>query len=179
MEVHMITIDNFKEMDNIDKCNLVNKHLENHTAKTFKQADIGFTFKQAEAVLSECGIYKIEGIYRTSEQALDFIEHKKKEQDRKSFTPEQIEKLIELVSCDGFGNLINLAQKYNFVSDFILHERNDIQIQSGEGAVVQTTIRVYEDTWKKWKDFASSNKNFSTLNLLNTALLEFMDRHCS
>lgn len=173
----MITIQNFISMSDIDKCDLINKHLENHTPKTFKQGDIGFTLRQAEKVLSECGIYKLEGIYRTSEQALSFIECKKKEHDRKKLTPEQIENLIRLTSCDGFDNLIKLANQYNYVASYILNEKNDIQIQSGDGEVKQTSIRIYEDTWQKWQSYVAANKNFSALNLLNTALIEFMKHH--
>lgn len=172
-----MSIQDFISMSDIDKCDFINKHLENHTPKTFKQGDVNFTFRQAEKVLSDCGIYKLEGIYRTSEQALEFIERKKKEQERKNFTPEQLERLMQLVSCDGFENLIKLADEYNYVSRFILNEKNDIQIQAGDGEVKQTTIRIYKDTWIKWQSYVATQKNFSGLNLLNTALVEFMNHH--
>lgn len=53
----MITINDFVKMNDTDKCNLVNKHLQNHTQKNFKQGEIGFTFRQADKVFSECDIY--------------------------------------------------------------------------------------------------------------------------
>ena len=49
----MITINDFVKMNDTDKCNLVNKHLQNHTQKNFKQGEIGFTFRQADKVFSE------------------------------------------------------------------------------------------------------------------------------
>lgn len=173
----MITLNDFIEMSDIDKCNLINKHLQNHTQKTFKQGEIGFTFKQADKVLSECGIYCIEGSYRTSGQALDFLEQKKKEQDRKSFSPEQMERLIRLASCDGFENLLNLADKYSYISTYILNQSNEIHLQPVMGTPRQTSIRIYDDTWKKWQSFIASNKEYTAINLLNTALLDFMKLH--
>ena len=173
----MITINDFVKMNDTDKCNLVNKHLQNHTQKNFKQGEIVFTYRQADKVFSDCGLYYLEGAYRTSEQALQFIENKKKEQDRKSFTPEQIEKLIALASCENFDNLLLLAERYNYVSYYILHEINDIHIRTGNGSIKQTSARVYEDTWEKWKSYTAKNKEYNALNLLNTALLEFMDHH--
>lgn len=173
----MVTINDFIAMSDMDKCNLINKHLQNHTQKNFKQGEIGFTFRQADKVLSECGIYCLEGVYRTSEQALEFIKEKNKEQNRKNFTTEQIEKLITLASCDCFDNLIRLAEHYDYVASYILHQRNQIHIQTGNGEIKQTTVRVYEDTWKEWQSYVSRKKEFSALNLLNTALLEFMERH--
>ena len=63
------------------------------------------------------------------------------------------------------------------MSYYILHEINDIHIRTGNGSIKQTSARVYEDTWEKWKSYTAKKKEYNALNLLNTALLEFMDHH--
>lgn len=174
----MITLEDFIKMSDNEKSDLINKHLENHTAKTFKSGDIGFTWAQADKVLSECGIYKLDGIYRTSEQAMAFLDNKNREQKKKNFTPEQIERLIELVSGDNYETLLKLANKYNYVSSFILRESRDIRIKTGNGKIKTTTFRLYEDILENWQAYCSVNKKeYSAMNLLSTALQEFMENH--
>ena len=161
----MTSLTDFKNMTNEEKCYFMNARMKNKSKKTFKDEEVTFTFATAEKVLKENEIYEIEGVWRTAEQAVAFFEEKKKEQDKHELSAENIE------------NLLKLSERYNYISSFILREENGIKIKVGEGSIKNTTMRVYEDTLEKWQEFTKEHKEYGVAQLLNTALVEFMERH--
>lgn len=173
----MVTLKQFKNMSNEDKCVFVNGRLKEATKKDFKGENVGFSWAVADKILRDSGIYDIEGVYRTAEQAFEYLQKKKEEAALLELSRDDIAKLLKLLEPSRYDTLLKLSGKYNFVTEYILNEDRGIKIKAGDGEVKNTTMRVYEDTLEKWQRFVGEQKEYSTLNLLNTALLEFMDRH--
>ena len=173
-----MTLKEFEGLSAEKMCELMNSHMENHTARNFKSGEMGFTFQQAEKALSQKGVYKISGVYRTEDEALSYLEEKKRERNKKVLSQEDIEHLLKLLEPETYNNLIRLASKYDYVSSYILKENRGINIKSGDSSDIHSTsFRVYRDTNERWKTFVKENRAYSALDLLNTALIEFMDRH--
>lgn len=117
-------------------------------------------------------------LYRTKSEMLSFFGTKRKERNKKELTQENIEQFLELLQPETFNKLKLLAEKYNYVSSYILREERRISIKTGsEDDIRSSSVRVYGETMDKWKEFVKKNHAYSVTDLLNTALLEFMERH--
>lgn len=173
----MITLKEFKAMSGEDKCSLVNRVLEQRGKKEFKGEDIGFSWSSAEKALKEDGIYEIDGKYRTAAQSIEFLNAKAEKEKELVLTQENIASLLELLEPNRFEMLMKLTEKYNYVSNYILREDMGIKIRRYDGVVKNMTMRVSDDVRVRWKKFVESNSPYSGAELLNTALIEFMERH--
>ena len=173
-----MTLNEFKELTGAEMCELVNRYMENHTSRNFKTGEMEFTFAQAEKALEEKGVYKISGVYRTEEEAMSFLEGKRKQRNKRELTQENIEQLLTLLEPEMYKKLITLAGKYDYVSSFILREDRGIKIKSGDNDDLrQSSFRVYGTTMDRWKEFTKQNRAYTATDLLNTALIEFMENH--
>lgn len=173
-----MTLNEFKKLSGTEMCELMNKYMKNHTARNFKSGEMGFSFAQAEKTLEEMGIYKISGVYRTEEEAMSFLEGKRKERNKQELTPENIEQLLTLLEPEIYKKLITLAGKYDYVSSYILREDRGIKIKNGnEDDIRSTSFRVYGATMERWKEFVKENRAYTATDLLNTAMIEFMENH--
>lgn len=172
-----MTLEEFKELSVAEMCESMNKYMENHTVRNFKSGEMDFTYTQAEKALTENGGYKMNGVFWTEEQMFAFINEKKKERNKKELSAENVEQLLELLEPKNFERLLQLCDKYDYVSNFILRENRGIKIKVGYGQVRSTSVRVYDDTMELWKKFVAENKAYSALDLMNTALIEFMERY--
>lgn len=172
-----MTLQEFKKLSGGEMCEMMNKHMESHTARNFKGSGMDFSFQQAEKALAESGVYKINGVYRTEEEMLTYLEGKKRERSKKELSQDNIEQLLILLEPDKYEKIMLLADKYDYVSNFILREDTGIKIKTGTGEIHSTSFRIYKETLERWKEFTKANKAYSALDLLNTALVEFMDRH--
>ena len=172
-----MNLSDFKALSNEEKCRFVNKRLKDYGKKGFKGEGVEFAYVSAEKALRECGIYDIDGVFMTAEQTVNFLQEKEAEEKKPTLSAEDVEKLLALLDPSRYEMLLKLSEKYNYVSSYILREDCGIKIKAGQGAVKNTTMRVYSDTLEKWQEFTGEQKEYSTLNLLNTALLEFMERH--
>ena len=64
------------------------------------------------------------------------------------------------------------------MSSYILREERGIRIKTGrEDDIRSSSVRVYGETMDRWKEFVKQNRAYSATDLLNTALLEFMEQH--
>lgn len=172
-----MTLEEFSNLSVAEMCDCMNKYMENHTIRNFKSTEMAFSYSQAEKVLIEKGGYKMNGVFWTEEQMLVLLEGKQKERNKKELSPENIEQLLELLEPERFMRLKQLSDKYDYVASFIFREDRGVKIKVGEGQVRSTSMRVYDDTMERWKEFTTSNKAYSALDLMNTALIEFMERH--
>ena len=83
-----------------------------------------------------------------------------------------------MLQPETFNRLKLLAEKYNYVSSYILREERNISIKTGdEDDIRSSSVRVYGETMDRWKEFVKKNRAYSATDLLNTAMLEFMERH--
>ncbi len=172
-----MTIAEFREMEPEKKCQFMNARLELTGEKNFKGNGVTFTAKQAAAALTEDGAALIDGSWMTQQQALEYLARKKEQEDRKYLTPQQAERLEVLLSDSVFERLTKLSHKYDFVSEYILKESADLKAIKAEGTMKTTSFRVSEETLERWKAFCQAHGEYSSTTLLNTALIEFLDRH--
>lgn len=173
----MVSLKQFTEMGGVEKCALVNRVLAEKGKKGFKCEEVGFTWSAAEKVLKESGIYEVEGLYRTAEQTVEFLNEKKAKEQESVLSQENIVDLLKLLEPQRFDKLMRLAEKYDYVASYILRSDTGIKVRRNEGAAKSMTFRIYDDTRMRWKEFTESHKEFSGVELLNTALIEFMERH--
>lgn len=170
-------LNEFKKLSGIQMCERMNHHMENHTVRNFKDGDMEFTFAQAEKVLQEQDILKVSGVYRTEDEILSLLQEKKKERNKKELSQENIEQLLVLLEPDKYKKLMLLTEKYDYVSNYILRADTDVKVRGAEGTIKTTSIRVYDETLECWKKFIRENSSYKAIDLLNTALIEFMERH--
>jgi len=171
-------LNEFKELSGTEMCELMNQYMENHTARNFKSNDMEFSFVQAEKALQEKSVLKVSGVYRTEDEMLSLLQEKKKERNKRELSQENIEQLLVLLEPDKYKKLMLLAEKYDYVSSYILREDTGIKIKNTEGTGVKTTsFRIYEETLERWKAFTKQNASYKAIDLLNTALIEFVERY--
>lgn len=167
-------LNEFEQMTDEQKCEFINKHFENHTTKTFKTKEVDFSWSQASGIISKNkNIVKFEGRYMTKAQVAEFV---KPEPTAAELDNDEIGKLKAILEEDKYSKLLTLLDKYSYVADFIIREDRSVKIKNGSGEVKTTSMRMYADTLDKWKEYAAKSE-FSSLDLLNTALVEFMENH--
>ncbi len=171
-------LDEFKTLSGAEMCEVMNQYMENHTARNFKSGDMEFSFAQAEKALQEQGAMKVSGVYRTEDEMLSMLQDKKKERNKKELSQENIEQILALLDPEKYKTLMLLTEKYSYVSNYILKADKGIKIREVERDSVKTTsFRVYEETLERWKEFTKQNASYKSMDLLNTALIEFMERY--
>lgn len=186
----MITIKDFENMTNTEKCDLINKHLETHNTKNFKDNEVAFTWTQAKKVLNVPAITHIDGKYMPTDSVAEYTQKKEKQvqtqSDLSSKDIEKIKTLLEnaafdkflqlLTDKDTFDNLVSLASKYDFVGKYVLSINSKIDIKRATGNMKSTSMRIPEKTIEAWQQFTKESE-YRTTDLFNTALIEFMQRY--
>ena len=170
----MINIEDFKQMTDKEKCDLINKQFENCNTKNFKSGEISFTWSQAEKILETTSISKIDKKYMTSEEAMLYLQ--KKQELVEELDNEEIKKVRQLLNDEVFGKLLKLASNYNYIFDYIIKEDKKIKIRETSDEVITTSTRLYKTTSERWKAFTKKQK-YNAVDIMNTALLEFMDKY--
>lgn len=171
-------LDEFMKLSETKMCEVMNQHMENHNARNFKNSTMEFSLAQAEKALQARGVMKVSGVYRTEDEMLVMLQEKVKERDKKELSQENIEQILALLDPEKYKTLMLLAEKYNYVSSYILREDMGIKIKEAERDNVKTTsFRMYEETLERWKEFTKQNASYKAIDLLNTALIEFMERY--
>lgn len=166
----MVTIDDFNKMTDIEQVDFLNEHFKCCNTKTFKNGNVDFSWYLAEKVLKK-GIKKVNDVYMTKNQIMkllnDDIEDVEPLEDNISLSGEEIINLKKILRKDNFNILLKLIDT----------SMTNIQLIKGSGEVKLTSIRIYNETWEKWKEFCKGNDEYSALDILNTALLDFMNRY--
>lgn len=171
-------LNEFRQLSETEMCDLINQYMQNHNVRNFKNSNMEFSLAQAEKAMQEKGILKVSGVYRTEDEALSMLQEKKKERDKKSLSQENVEQLLKLLEPDKYEKLLLLVDKYNYVSNYILKEDTGIKIKDMKGMEIKTTsFRMYEGTIERWKTFTKKNAGYKAVDLLNTALIDFMERY--
>lgn len=173
-----MTLNDFEALPISEMAALMNRYMVKHTARNFRSAEMNFTLGQAEKAMESKGVYKFNGLYRTEEEMLNLLEQKRIERDKKELSQENIKQLLVLLEPERYEKLKSLADKYNYVASYILNEDRQLRIKSdSEDDVRPTSFRVYGKTMERWKAFVKNRRGYTATDLLNTALLEFMDRY--
>ena len=172
-----MTLNEFSKLVDEDQCSILNTQLKEYGKKGFKCGDIDFTLNQAKKVLQP-GIKEVNGQYLTKKQLVVRLEEEeKKERPPVQFTEGDIIKLMQLLEGDRLEILLKITEKYDYIQNYILKADTGIKICKAEKDIKVTTMRLYQGTWEKWQDFCSEHKEYAIIDLLNTALLEYISRH--
>lgn len=96
-----------------------------------------------------------------------------------TLTATEITKLKQLLSNDEkFNTLLELADKYDYVSDYIFEESKDISVRdTDETPDKTTTVKMYQSTFDEWQKYTQKHHSIKASKLLDLALIEFMKRH--
>ena len=70
-----------------------------------------------------------------------------------------------------------MADKYDYVASYILRADRSVKVRRFEGKAQVKSFRVYDDTRERWSKFIEGNKEVGSVELFNTALVEFMERY--
>lgn len=186
----MITLEDFKNMTDTEKCAFINKHMETHNTKTFKDEEVCFSWSQAKKLLDVPTITSVDGKYMPSNEVAEYMEQKEKQcRPQPELSTTDIEKIKGLLENDGlnqlielsadkatFDKLLKLASKYDYVSSYILSMDTQIELKRATGAMKSTSMRIPEKTLEAWQAFTKATGCKST-DLFNTALIDLMNRY--
>ncbi len=154
----IMTLDEFKAMSPAEMCEKMNKHMESHTARNFKRC--GYEFFSGTSGKSVRGKGHLQaGREYTAQRAKCFLSlnKNKKERNKKELSQDNIEQLLELLQPETFHKLKLLAEKYNYMSSYILREERGIRIKTGrEDDIRSSSVRVYGETMDRWKEFVKT-----------------------
>lgn len=172
-----MTINEFSKLLDEDQCAILNSQLQNYGKKGFKNGDIDFTLNQAKKVLQP-GIKEVNGRYLTKTQLIVQLEKEEKEKRPPvELTEDDIIKLMKLLEGDRLEILLRITEKYGYIQQYILKAETGIKICKAEKDVKTTTVRVYPRSWEIWQNFCSEHKEYAVTDLLNTALMEYVERY--
>lgn len=145
-------IEDFKTLSETEKVNLVNERLQElkkdgKTTKLFKSEKLDFSYATAMKEMESLGY---------------------------SRSGNSFEKEVKLTE-DEIRRLKNLSYGYEFVM-----KRTEYQprvVRRVNDNVATTSVRMYNKVWKRWQAFAGDWSIYNSVDLMATALEEYMDRH--
>jgi hypothetical protein len=144
--------EDFKALNEREKVELINERLQElkkngQTTKMFKSENLDFSYAFAMKEMETLGYAR----------------------NGNSF-----EKEVKLTESE-IRELKNLAYGYEFVM-----KRTEYQprvIRRANDNVTTTSVRMYNKVWKRWQAFAGEWSIYNSVDLMATALEEYMDRH--
>lgn len=144
--------EDFKALSEAEKVELINERLQElkkdgQTTKLFKSEKLDFSYAFAMKEMETLGYAR----------------------NGNSF-----EKEVRLTE-DEIRRLKNLSYGYEFVM-----KRTEYQpkvIRRVNDNVTTTSVRMYGKVWKRWQAFANDWSIYNSVDLMATALEEYMDRH--
>lgn len=182
----------FLNMNIEDKINYINKKLEEGQTVIRIREDIGIGEKALQKIVKEGGykysqkdrvyykytteIPKCE--YEENNILVETINHKHTTNILQTYKND----LIELINVkDEIINIIKEHREGTYYKD----NTNIIEVVSTNGINIKefnsharvTSVRVYDETLEKWKEFCNKNKKYSNQDLLSTALETYMENH--
>lgn len=144
-------IDEFRALTETEKVKLINKRLEelkekNEGTKQFRSDILDFSYATAMKEMTELGYARNGNVF---EKELKLTEHE-----------------VRLLK--------NLAYSY----EFVMKEQQDqpkVQKRNDE-EITTTSARVYNKVWKRWQSFCSEWSIFNAVDLLASAMEDYMDK---
>lgn len=145
-------IDEFRALEAEEKVRLVNERLQE--------------LKEAGKGTKEFRSDKLEFSYATAIKEMENLGYAR--------NGNVFEKEVKLSEYE-IRQLKNLAYSYEFLMRRIedqpkVRRRNDDQ-------AVTTSVRMYNKVWKRWQEFSKEWSIFNNIDLMASALEEYMDRH--
>lgn len=182
----------FLNLDIDDKINYLNEKLSEGQTVIRIREDIGIGEKSLQKIVKKYG-YKYSQKDRlyykhtTDMPQLSFKENNvlpKSENIKHTTNMLQAYKndLIELISVkDEILNIVKEHREglyYKDTTDIIeVVASNGINIKEFNSNARATSVRIYDETLEKWKEFCSENKKYSNQDLLSMALEEYIEKY--
>lgn len=144
-------IDEFRALTESEKVDLINKRLEdlrqkNEGTKQFKNDILEFSYATAMKEMTELGYARNGNVF---EKEIKLSEHE-----------------VRLLK--------NLAYSYEFV---MREQQDQPKVQKrNDDQVTTTSARVYNKVWKRWQSFCSEWSIFNAVDLLASAMENYMDK---
>ena len=179
----------FLELSIDDKMNYLNERLEEgHTVIRIRE-DIGIGEKALQKIVKEAG-YKYSqkdrvyhkhttDISQSNHQENNILIKPDEHKDTTKILQTYKNDLIELINAK--EDILNIIKEHKNgvyhkgTTDIIeVVAMQGIQIKEFNTQARATSVRVYDETLKKWKKFCSENKKYSNQDLLSMALEEYM-----
>lgn len=144
--------EDFKTLSEVEKVDLINERLQElkkngQNTKLFKNEKLDFSYAFATVEMEKLGYAR----------------------NKDSF-----EKEVKLTERE-IMQLKNLTYGYEFVMKEIQDQPKVSRRQNDN--VVTTSVRMYNKVWKRWQAFATDWSIYNSVDLMATALEEYMDRH--
>ncbi|MDF2879973.1 MAG: hypothetical protein K0R54_530 [Clostridiaceae bacterium] len=147
-----MNLSEFKQLSEKEKVDLVNQRLLElkecgRTIKEFRSETLNFTYPTAMKMLMELGFAK----------------------DKDIFTKDV--KLTE----EEISRLKTLANSYEY---YMKHKQFQPEVTKRSDDVITTTsARVYKKVWKRWQCFCQEWSIFNAIDMMASALEEYMDKY--
>lgn len=167
----MISKDEIKRMEPELLCEILNKHfVGGGTTKNLSMSNIDASWGFLLDIIKEKYIHKMDDKYYTLEQLGEEI-HKPK--GCIDLTKDDIDVLRLLFSYK--KKLVSLCDSYEMINDYIIHGKKQLNLLPSK-KLRSTSIRVDDDTWKRWDDFCNT-QYYKRCDLISRALQDFIDRY--
>lgn len=179
----------FLELSIDDKINYLNERLKEGNTVISIREDIGIGEKALQKIVKEAG-YKYSQKNRVYyKYTTDTLQNNHKEnniliksdeyKDTTNILQTYKNDLIELINVK--EDILNIIKEhksgayYKNTTDIIeVVALQGIQIKEFNTQARATSVRIYDETLKKWKKFCNENKKYSNQDLLSMALEEYI-----
>lgn len=84
-------------------------------------------------------------------------------------------KLIDILKK--YDNLIEMMEWYNNKKNIVESVELNIDSEKLLGEVKTTTVRLYSYVWKDFREFMDQYQEFKNMDMINMALVEFMEKY--
>jgi hypothetical protein len=115
------------------------------------------------------------------------IFHKAKTTDIKAIKKAEYKDNTSIFNVDDKDKIIDMINNYDKLKDMLNWfetQKNIINIQELKvdsdrllGDVKTTTVRLYSDVWKDFREFMEQYQEYKSMDLVSQALIEFMDKY--
>lgn len=182
----------FLELSIDDKINYLNERLKEGNTVTSIREYIGIGEKSLQKIVKEAG-YKYSQKNReyykyttdtslSDHQENNILINSDEYKDSTNILQTYKNDLIELINAK--EDIFNIIKEYKSrayykdTTDIIeVVAIQGIQIKEFNTQARATSVRIYDETLRKWKKFCNDNKKYSNQDLLSMALEEYMLKH--
>lgn len=181
----------FLDLNIDDKIDYLNKKLEEGKTVIRIREDIGIGEKALQKIIKEAGykyspkdkMYCKNSVYvPQNNQKNEVLEKNNEYKYDINILQTYKNDLIELIKSK--DDILNIVKEYR-EKEYYKDNTNIIEVVSPQGIKIKefktkaraTSVRVYDETLEKWKEFCNENKMYSNQNLLSMALEEYMEKY--
>lgn len=122
----------------------------------------------------ECG-YNTNILHKDKDYNKEIVKNKYKENTNIFNKKDNKNKLIDILKK--YDNLIEMMEWYNNKKNIVTPVELNIDSEKLLGEVKTTTVRLYSYVWKDFREFMEQYQEFKNMDIINMALVEFMEKY--